>query len=310
MPSKFREPFATLYILAAMWRQATAAEALLLVLDSTADWAALRKAGRHHLILCVAQVAEYLEGAEEHGLTPVLLEADEIPVQELMETALLDCVANDILEAGSQVVAVYSGFHSDMHDSISLIRLDEHLGRLTAKDLRKLETRVPLETLKSVVDLAVEIGFEGREGKPVGTLFVVGDARNVLEHCKPAGFDPVRGYKKDERNLKDARTRDAVKEIALLDGAMIISSDGVIERSCQIIQVYATSLTLSKGLGARHWAAASISKVTKAISVVVSESNGTVRLFQDGEVVLRIEPMRRAMKWREFDFDPPIPSSE
>ena len=84
----------------------------------------------------------------------------------------------------------------------------------------------------------------------------------------------------------------------------------MIERSCQIIQVSATSLTLSKGLGARHWAAASISKVTKAISVVVSESNGTVRLFQDGEVVLRIEPMRRAMKWREFDFDPPISSSE
>ena len=310
MPSKFREPFATLYKQAAKLRQATAADALLLVLDSTTDWAALRKAGRHHLILCVAQVAKYLEGAEEHGLTPVLLEADDIPVQELMETALLDCVANDVLEAGSQVVAVYSGFHSDMHDSISLIRLDEHLGKLTAKDLRKLETRVPLETLKSVVDLAVEIGFEGREGKPVGTLFVVGDARNVLEYCKPAGFDPVRGYKKDDRNLKDARTRDAVKEIALLDGAMIISSDGVIERSCQIIQVNATSLTLSKGLGARHWAAASISKVTKAISVVVSESNGTVRLFQDGQVVLRIEPMRRAMKWREFDFDPPIPSSE
>ena len=82
-------------------RQATAADALLLVLDSTTDWAALRKAGRHHLILCVAQVAKYLEGAEEHGLTPVLLEADDIPVQELMETALLDCVANDILEAVS-----------------------------------------------------------------------------------------------------------------------------------------------------------------------------------------------------------------
>ena len=227
-------------------RLAAAADALLLVLDSKTDWAALRKAGRHNLILCVAQDPKHLEGAQEHGLTPVLLDADEIPVQELMETALLECVANDILEAGSQVVAVYSGFHSDIHDSISLIRLDEHLGRLTAKDLRKLETRVPLETLKSVVDLAVEIGFEGREGKHVGTLFVVGDARNVLEHCHPAGFDPVRGYKKDDRNLKDARTRDAVKEIAQLDGAMVVGSDGVIERSCQIIQVSATSLTYLK----------------------------------------------------------------
>ena len=34
-------------------------------------------------------------------------------------------------------------------------------------------------------------------------------------------------------------------------------------------------------------------------------SNGTVRIFQNGEVVLRIEPFRRPMKWREFEYEPP-----
>ena len=47
-----------------------------------------------------------------------------------------------------------------------MIRLGEHLERLTARDLRALETSVPFETLKAVVDVAVEIGREGREGKP------------------------------------------------------------------------------------------------------------------------------------------------
>jgi DNA integrity scanning protein DisA with diadenylate cyclase activity len=59
---------------------------------------------------------------------------------------------------------------------------------LTASDLRQLETRVPLDTLKTVVDLALEIGREGREGKPVGTLFVVGDTRKVLGSSRPTGF--------------------------------------------------------------------------------------------------------------------------
>ncbi len=183
--------------------------------------------------------------------------------------------------------------------------MDEHLGRLTARDLRQLETSVPLETLKVVVDLAVEIGREGREGKPVGTLFVVGDARRVLTMTQPAGFDPVKGYNRKERDLRDPRVREAIKEVAQMDGAFVVNSDGIVERGCQLIDAPQANLTMSKGLGARHWAAAAVSKHSKAVSVVVSESNGTVRLFQNGEVILRIEPFRRAMKWKDFDYEPP-----
>jgi DNA integrity scanning protein DisA with diadenylate cyclase activity len=172
--------------------------------------------------------------------------------------------------------------------------------------LRQLETSVPLETLKAVVDLAVEIGREGREGKPVGTMFVVGDTRRVLSLCKSAGFDPVKGYGRKERNLHDRRVREAIKEVAPLDGAFVVSPDGTVERSSQIVEASHTDLTsVSAGLGARHWAAAAISKHTNAVAVVVSESNGTVRLFLKGMVVLRIEPHRRPMKWKDVQHDPP-----
>jgi diadenylate cyclase len=96
-----------------------------------------------------------------------------------------------------------------------------------------------------------------------------------------------------------------VKEIAQLDGAFIVSSEGVIMSACQYISAPAAEITLSKGLGARHWAAAAISRATGAVAITVSESNGTVRLFQNGEVMLRIEPFRRAMKWKDFEYDPP-----
>jgi DNA integrity scanning protein DisA with diadenylate cyclase activity len=188
---------------------------------------------------------------------------------------------------------------------VSYIELDEHLGRLTARDLRQLETSVPLETLKTVIDLAVEIGREGREGKPTGTMFVVGDTRKVLQHCQPAGFDPVKGYNRGERDLHDPRVREAIKEVAVLDGAFIVSADGVVEKAAQLVDAPYANLTLSKGLGARHWAGAAISKATAALAIVVSQSSGTVRLFQGGDVMLRIEPFRQAMKWKDFDYEPP-----
>src|SRR4030066_532640 len=103
------------------------------------------------------------------------------------------------------------------------------------RDLRELKTRIPFETLKIVVDLAVDIGREGREGKPVGTLLVVGDHPQVLSFCRPMGFDPVRGYSRAERNLADAKVREGVKEIAQLDGAFVVSSDAHVVAGAQQI---------------------------------------------------------------------------
>ena len=90
-----------------------------------------------------------------------------------------------------------------------------------------------------------------------------------------------------------------------MDGAVRVSADGTVEAAAQYVSAPAANITLSKGLGTRHWAAAAISKATNAVAVTVSESNGTVRLFQGGEVVLRIEPFRRAMKWKDFEYEPP-----
>lgn len=302
---RFNEQFASIYELAVKLSKQAGADALLVMLDGPTDWKQLVEQAGSEKILAAADSLEVLEGAAEAGLSTVVLDMQDAPVFEKLAQALLESVADEILDPNSEVVAVYSGFDPGKIDSISFIRLDEHLGRLTARDLRQIETSVPLETLKCVVDLAVEIGREGREGKPVGTMFVVGDTRRVMAQSHPAGFDPVKGYGRKERSLTDARVREAIKEIAPLDGAFIVSPDGTVEKSCQIVSADHVNITLSKGLGSRHWAAAAISKDTNAIAVTVSESNGTVRLFKKGEVILRVEPFRRAMKWKDFEYEPP-----
>jgi len=220
---------------------------------------------------------------------------------------VLASVAENLIDSGSQIVALFSSHdsESDAIDTITSLSLNEKLGRLTSRDLRQLKTKVPLETLKVVVDLAVAIGREGREGKSVGTMFVVGDHRKVLEQSRPGGFDFVKGYSRKERSLHDGRTREGLKEIAQLDGMFVVSADGTIEATARIVDTLPVEITMTKGLGSRHFAGAAISKNTKAIAVVVSQSNGTVRIFQDGEVVLRIEPLQKTLKWKE----PPEESS-
>ena len=307
---KFTPEFATIFEQAVQLSLTAQADAVLVVLDGPTDWHAIKQRAGSQKVIVVADLKEELEGAVEAGLSAVIVEMKDAPVFDKLRHSLVEAVGQEDLQPGSSVIAVYSSFDPGTIDSISWIQLEEHLARLTARDLRKLETSVPLETLKIVLDLAVEIGREGREGKPVGTMFVVGDTRRVLAHCHPAGFDPVKGYSCKERDLLDARVREAVKEIAPLDGAFIISADGIVERSCQLIDALHADLTLSKGLGSRHWAGAAISKIAKAISIVVSQSSGTVRLFQNGQVMLRVEPFRRALKWKDSDAEPPQPQPE
>ena len=42
------------------------------------------------------------------------------------------------------------------------------------------------------------------------------------------------------------------------------------------------------------WAAAAISKATKAVAIAVSQSDGTIRVFVDGEPKIRIESRHNA----------------
>lgn len=309
VPSK---PTATLLALAADSVRRLGAVGLLVLPEGPMDWEAVRSATGEVRVLVAVSSPRHLERARDAGLIPLEVEPIDAAITERIGLALIEAVANDQLSAGDRVAVVYSGFEAETLDSVTVVRLGEHLERLSARDLRELASDVPLETIKAVVDVAVEIGREGREGKAVGTLIVVGDVRNVLARSHTLGFDPFKGYRRKERNLRDPRVREAIKEIAQMDGAFVVGRDGTVEAACRILDAPNTGLVLPKGLGTRHWAAAAITNVTRALAVVVSQSTGTVRLFREGEVVLRIAPMphARAMKWHDTETEPPAARGE
>ncbi len=300
-------PLSLISLLKAARRVAKESEckAALLLAESEYDFTEVKKLLRGTPLMVASHIPEVQEAVKEDGVFLVPLNEEPQTRQAQLSQALLEAIADDLVQTGDRVVAIYSGFERENLDTLSLINLSEHLARLTTRDLRRLETEVPLPTLRKVVDLAVEIGREGREGKKVGTLLVVGHHRKVLDLSREAIHDPFRGYPKKEKMITNPRVRESIKEIAQIDGAFVISSDGCVMGAGRFLDAPAEELTLSKGLGSRHWAAAAISKATKAIAIVVSESTGTVRLFQNGVVVLRIEPMHQAMKWQDVEVEPP-----
>ena len=143
--------------------------------------------------------------------------------------------------------------------------------------------------LEEIIQLAVEIAREGREGRKIGTLFIVGDVENVLGRSRPLLLDPLYGHPSELLAVDRPELRETVKELAQLDGAFLVADDGTFVSAGRFIDVDLSPENFIPGLGTRHAAGASISRTTGAIAVVVSQS-AIVRVFADGEVRAEIIP--------------------
>jgi len=150
-------------------------------------------------------------------------------------------------------------------------------------------TEYDSEVLETLIELAVEIAREGREGRRIGTLFTVGDEQAVLARSRPLILDPLSGHPESVRHVSNSNLRGTIKELAQLDGAFVVSRDGVVLSACRYLDALTSEIDMPLGLGSRHIAAANMSAVTRAVTIVVSESS-VVRLFCHGKLVGEIIP--------------------
>lgn len=145
------------------------------------------------------------------------------------------------------------------------------------------------QCLEALLELAVEIAREGREGRKIGTIFTFGDHESVLERSREMILDPLAGHADEAKHVNDPNMRGTAKELAQLDGAFIVTENGIFVSACRYLDAVASTVGVPLGLGSRHLAGASITKVTRTQAIVVSASS-MVRVFKGGEMLAEIIP--------------------
>lgn len=161
--------------------------------------------------------------------------------------------------------------------------------RLPFENVCKKQKRVEPEVLASVLEVAVQIAREGREGRRVGTLFSVGDEQAVLSRSRTLILDPLAGHPAETRHIDNPDMRETLKELAQLDGGFVVSSAGEVVSGARYFEASTENVDVPLGLGTRHLAGAAISRNTNALGVVVSESS-LVRVFEAGRIIAEIYP--------------------
>jgi len=150
-----------------------------------------------------------------------------------------------------------------------------------------VNSRAEPSVIRDVLEVAIELGKKGQKGKPVGALFVVGDAGKVMNKSRPLSYNP---FEKSHVHVGDPIVNVMLKEFSRLDGAFVISDAGKIVSAYRYLEPSAEGVDIPKGLGARHMAAGAVTRDTNAVAIVLSESDGLVRAFKGGEIILEVDP--------------------
>jgi hypothetical protein len=207
-----------------------------------------------------------------------------------VKTALLVCLARGVLHKGDRVICLSGVDGSQAIDSLSVLNLASERGLFSLFDPKSFGGDLAPEVFERVLTLASQLAVEGREGRPVGALFVVGDSERVLEQSRSLVLNPFQGHPESARNVLDPALEETLKEYSALDGAFIVRGDGVVLTAGAHLMPYpAASTHLAGGLGTRHGAAAGISASTAAVAICVSQSTGTVSVYKSGQLVTDIQ---------------------
>jgi diadenylate cyclase len=207
-----------------------------------------------------------------------------------VKVAILVATAERLIRAGDRVLCLTGVDRSETIDTIMVLDMGTEIELFSALAADPLPADVTSTVFERVLTLAGELGVQGREGRPVGTLFVIGDCDEVLSQSHQLVINPFHGYPESERNILDHRLEETIKEFSAIDGAFVVRGDGVVVAAGRYLAPRSKlEERLPQGLGTRHEAAASITAITKAIALCISQSTGSVSIFKDGRLITDIQ---------------------
>ncbi|MBP2133206.1 DNA integrity scanning protein DisA with diadenylate cyclase activity [Methanomicrobium sp. W14] len=226
-------------------------------------------------------------------------------VEDLQLDVLKDLTMHDILEISEKhlndaAVQIYLCKNYEEGQvvgvfpyAILIYDIRDGPGFINVKDYDGIANR---DVVSAVLRLALDIAVEGREGRKVGTAFIIGNPDDIMKNSHQAIINPYKGQHPDDCDIKNEHNWESIKEFSQLDGVFVVDNEGKIVAAGRYLNINTGSINLPGGMGGRHLAAAAITLDLPVIGITVSESGGVVRVFHGGKCVQTIRSDLR-IRW-------------
>jgi len=268
--------------------QEVGARTLMLYVDGVGDPGKLRGLlDSGHQVILLARNPVQTEAAQGTGARVLTVPDVQLSRLDQLKMGILFAFSQRLLNAGETFVGLV-GLAGEPADSLMIMTVGREWEVFQSVDQPPITEHVRRAVFQRVLNLAIQLAAEGREGKPVGALFVIGDTRNVQRYCDQMVLNPFQGYPADERSILDDALMETIREYSTLDGAFVIRGNGEIVSAGVYLRPTTPGRNLPQGLGARHATAAAITATTRCLAVTISESTGAVRVWRCGQMVTEI----------------------
>jgi DNA integrity scanning protein DisA with diadenylate cyclase activity len=243
-------------------------------------------------VIAASTNGETYDALKEKGLETVQLPIRAIDRHNQVRHMLSVSLKSQHISVGDLVLCVLGRnvYRKDQGDLMVLCDVEAGIEYLAVSDLLKLTDGIRPSVLEVAIHVACKIGQIARSGKNIGAIIMLGDSVEVLKGSKQLIPNPFQGHEDADRRLTDPGTQNTIVELAKLDGAFVLRGDGFIQTAGTFLATFDVEVKIPPGFGARHCAAAAVTKRTAATAIVVSASDGYVRAFSGGTMVLQLDP--------------------
>lgn len=174
-----------------------------------------------------------------------------------------------------------------MINGLRIVIPSSRLPWLLDNQISSFESIKTPQTLLMLISVAMRFAHEGREGKPIGTCFIVSSPEDIAPYTWQLILNPCAGYPENVRNIFREDFIEIMRELSALDGAFLVSPNGEVRSSAVFIATQGRPDDgVESGKGARHHSARALTSHTSAIAVVLSESSGEITVYQAGKEIL------------------------
>lgn len=267
----------------------TKAKKLFVYIDSFDETLIPEKLPQEVGVILVTKRADYTYAGKHAFQDVITIPQLSLGRMGLIKMAVILAMAQNKVNPEDRIVFLLGKTDAQMLDTALCFQISEEQELLTGHSFADVPETVSPSVFVQTLNLAIELGNLGKEGKPVGTIFVLGDEEKVMQLSKQMIINPFKGYDAKERNILNPTLKETFRELSSIDGAFIISGKGEVLAAGRYLGAAMDNAEIPRGLGSRHIAAAGITALTKAIAIVISESTGDVRIFRDGNLIMAID---------------------
>jgi diadenylate cyclase len=265
------------------------ADALLFYMDSTRDLRPFQNIKSDIKMILLTKRKECVEKASALPVHAVLIPDVHLARTGYLKIGFLSAISKGLLRSGDVIVCVGGVPEKGYLDTIMLVQVNVESQLFSGSATVSFPSGIRSEVFETLLAIVLELANEGREGKPVGSIFVLGDHEKVLALSSQLVFNPFKGHPEEVLNINEPQVKESIKEFSSIDGAFIIRGNGAVIAAGRYLHAGYHGEALPQGLGTRHAAAAAITQVTDSIALTISESTGKVTIFGKGKILTEIE---------------------